>query len=103
MEFLVKMDSSVWIVILSALAAAASFAAFAIPMLQRKEQKERYKDVIEKKRRALRLPCLSHLVSRGSSSERVAVRANFGSSAICGCSRAASIRSARARSGAPAT
>lgn len=53
MDFLVSMDSSVWIVILSALAAAASFAAFAIPMLQKKEQKERYKDVIEKKRKAL--------------------------------------------------
>lgn len=53
MDFLVQMDSSVWIVIISAIAAAVSFAAFAIPMLQRKEQKERYKDVIEKKRKAL--------------------------------------------------
>lgn len=53
MEFLLRTDSSVWIVLFSALAAAASFAAFAIPMLQRREQKERYKEVIEKKRRAL--------------------------------------------------
>lgn len=53
MDFLVSTDSSVWIVLISAVAAAASFAAFAIPMIQRKEQKERYKEVIEKKRRAL--------------------------------------------------
>ncbi len=53
MDFLTSMDSNAWIVILSALAAAASFAAFAIPLLQRKEKQERYKEVIEKKRRAL--------------------------------------------------
>jgi tight adherence protein C len=41
------------IVFLSAAAAALSFAAFAIPMMSRKEKKERYKEVIEKKRKAL--------------------------------------------------
>lgn len=41
------------IVLVSALAAAASFAGFAIPLLARQEKKERYRDVIEKKRRAL--------------------------------------------------
>ncbi|MEM6781728.1 MAG: type II secretion system F family protein [Pseudomonadota bacterium] len=41
------------IIIGSALAAAASFAAFAYPFLQRTEQKERYRNVIEKKRKAL--------------------------------------------------
>jgi tight adherence protein C len=53
MDFLTTMDSNAWIVILSAIAAAMSFAAFAIPLLQRKEKQERYKEVIEKKRRAL--------------------------------------------------
>lgn len=53
MDFLISMDSSAWTVILSALAAAVSFAAVAIPLLQRKEKQERYKEVIEKKRRAL--------------------------------------------------
>ncbi len=37
----------------SAIAAAISFAAFALPFLQRGEKKERYKNVIEKKRKAL--------------------------------------------------
>jgi len=46
-------DKNVIIVVLSALAAAASFAAFALPLLARKEKRERYREVIEKKRRAL--------------------------------------------------
>jgi tight adherence protein C len=46
-------DRNTTVVVVSALAAAASFAAFAIPFLQRQERKERYRDVIEKKRRAL--------------------------------------------------
>jgi tight adherence protein C len=46
-------DKNTIIVVLSALAAAGSFAAFAIPFLSRQEKKERYREVIEKKRRAL--------------------------------------------------
>lgn len=45
-------DESV-IVIGSALLAAMSFAIFALPFLNRQEKKERYRDVIEKKRKAL--------------------------------------------------
>jgi len=41
------------IIVGSAIAAAISFAAFAFPFLQRGEKKERYKNVIEKKRKAL--------------------------------------------------
>lgn len=41
------------IILGSAIAAAISFAAFAFPLLQRGDQKERYKSVIEKKRKAL--------------------------------------------------
>lgn len=41
------------IVLVSALAAALSFAAFAVALVMRKEKKERYKAVIEKRRRAL--------------------------------------------------
>ena len=41
------------ITILSALAAAASFVAFALPFLNRSEKKERYRAVIDKRRRAL--------------------------------------------------
>ncbi len=53
MESLTNMDSSFYIVFLSAIAAAVSFAAFVIPFVARSEKKERYKEVIEKKRRAL--------------------------------------------------
>lgn len=41
------------IVALSAIAAAVSFIAFALPMLTQYEKKERYKDVIKDKRKAL--------------------------------------------------
>jgi len=53
MDSLINLDSNVYIIVLSALAAAVSFAAFAIPLLARSEKKERYKEVIEKKRKAL--------------------------------------------------
>lgn len=51
-EFL-GIDPQVAIVVLSALAAAISFVAFALPLVMRSQKKERYKDVIEKKRRSL--------------------------------------------------
>ncbi len=43
----------VYIVLISAAAAAVSFAAFAIPLLTRVEKKEKYRNVIEKKRKDL--------------------------------------------------
>lgn len=46
-------NSNLVVVVLSALAAAVSFVAFALPLLRRTEKQERYKEVIEKKRRAL--------------------------------------------------
>lgn len=58
-------DEEVLIVIGSALAAAASFAAFAYPFLQRGEQKERYRNVIEKKRKALFEEAKSQLQNKG--------------------------------------
>ncbi len=48
-----NINSDLLIIVGSAIAAALSFAAFAFPFLQRGEQKERYKNVIEKKRKAL--------------------------------------------------
>ena len=41
------------IVVLSALAAAGSFVAFALPMLNRSEKRERYQNIIEKRRKDL--------------------------------------------------
>lgn len=48
-----QVSSDLFIIVGSALAAAASFAAFAYPYLQRSDKKERFKSVIEKKRKAL--------------------------------------------------
>ncbi len=48
-----NLTSDLLIIIVSALTAAMSFAAFALPLLNRGEKKERYKNVIEKKRKAL--------------------------------------------------
>ncbi len=53
MNALISISNDVWITLLSALAAAVAFAAFAIPLLTRREKRERYRAVIEKKRRTL--------------------------------------------------
>ncbi|MCI5061228.1 MAG: type II secretion system F family protein [Alphaproteobacteria bacterium] len=45
--------SELIIILISALAAAASFAAFAFPFLQRSEKKEHYRSTIEKKKKDL--------------------------------------------------
>ena len=47
------MENETFVVVISALAAAISFAAFALPFLNKTEKKERFKSVIEKRRRAL--------------------------------------------------
>ena len=50
---MIDLTSDLLIVVGSAVAAALSFAAFALPFLQRSDKKERYKSVIEKKRKTL--------------------------------------------------
>jgi len=47
------MDQQLIITIVSAFLAAASFAAVALPFLNKNDQKERYRNVIEKRRKAL--------------------------------------------------
>jgi len=47
------LESEAIIIIISALAAALSFVAFAFPFLQRTDKKERYKSVIEKRKKDL--------------------------------------------------
>lgn len=54
------------IIIISALGAAISFAAVAYPFLQRSDQKQRYRDVIEKKRKALFEEARKELENKGS-------------------------------------
>ncbi len=48
-----ELTTNLLITVGSAVAAAASFAAFVYPFLQREDKKERFKNVIEKKRKAL--------------------------------------------------
>lgn len=50
---MINITTDVMIVFGSAIAAAISFAAFAYPFLQRGEKKERFRNVIEKRRKAL--------------------------------------------------
>ena len=50
---LLGIDDEIWVTMLSALAGAFSFALFAYPFLQKSEKKQRYRDVIEKKRKVL--------------------------------------------------
>lgn len=53
MDSLINTDNTVFITLISAIAAAVSFIGFALPLLRRTEKKERYRAVIEKKRRTL--------------------------------------------------
>ncbi len=48
-----EIDSDAFVTVISALVAALSFAAFALPFLNKSEKKERYKSMIEKRRKAL--------------------------------------------------
>ncbi len=61
-----NITSDMLIVLGSAVAAAISFAAFAFPFLQNREKKERYKNVIEKKRKALFEQTREELNSKGA-------------------------------------
>ena len=63
-----NITSDLLIVIGSALIAALSFAAFALPFLNRGDKKERYKSVIEKKRKALFEQTKEELNHRGPKS-----------------------------------
>lgn len=60
--------SELLIIIASALAAGASFAAFAIPMLNRQEKKQHYRDTMEKKKKALFATAKEEMTGRGKKS-----------------------------------
>ncbi|MBI4031299.1 MAG: type II secretion system F family protein [Proteobacteria bacterium] len=62
------------IVLLSALAAAGSFMAFALPFLNREEKKERYRSVIEKKRKALFEQSKQQMAQRGKGEKQLSAR-----------------------------
>lgn len=56
------------IVIVASLVAALSFAAFALPFLNRTEKKERYRNIIEKKKKVLFEAAKEEVTNRGSKS-----------------------------------
>jgi tight adherence protein C len=58
----------------SAVIAAASFAAFALPYLNRQEAKERYRNVIEKKRKALFAQTKEDIANRGRDEKSLTAR-----------------------------
>jgi tight adherence protein C len=67
-------SSDTIIVIVSALAAAASFIAFAVPFLKSAEKKERYKSVIEKRRKDLLQQTKDEMANRGKAQQTVSAR-----------------------------
>ncbi len=62
------------IVVISALAAAGSFAAFAWPYLSKSEEKEKYQRVIQKKRKALLAETREELEKRQTARESLSIR-----------------------------
>lgn len=59
------MENDIIIVVVSSLLAAIAFAAFTLPLLSRSERKERYKGIIEKRRRALMDDARQEMANRG--------------------------------------
>lgn len=72
MEF----TSDTIIVIVSSLVAALSFAAFALPFLNKSERKDRYRSVIEKKRKDLFEQTKQQVNARGKKAEKEALSAS---------------------------
>ncbi|MBU0799377.1 MAG: type II secretion system F family protein [Alphaproteobacteria bacterium] len=59
------MENEILITFVSALVAALAFAAFALPLLRRGERKERYKEIIEKRRKVLMESAKKEAANRG--------------------------------------
>ncbi len=59
------MNTDFIVILVTALAAAASFVAFALPMLNRGDRKDRYQSIIEKRRRDLFEQTKSEIANRG--------------------------------------
>lgn len=59
------MENEALIVFFSSLVAAAAFVAFALPLLNRSERRERYRGIIEKRRRTLMENAKKEMAERG--------------------------------------
>jgi len=62
------------VTLLSAIAAALSFAAFALPFLNRTEKKERFRSVIEKRRKALFMAAKESTLHKGGSGDSLSAK-----------------------------
>lgn len=69
-----EMLTNAVITILSALAAAASFVAFTLPLLNRDEKKERYQSIIEKRRKDLYRETREGKSNKGSEERTLSAR-----------------------------
>ncbi len=67
-------SSDTIIILVSAVAAAASFVAFALPFLRSAEKKERYRSVITERRKALFEQSRDELAARGKKKQEVSAR-----------------------------
>lgn len=74
-----QIESDTLIVIASAMAAAASFVAFALPFLNRTERKERYRNIIEKKRKELFIAAQQEQQQKGKAQKNVSARESMAS------------------------
>lgn len=81
---MVELTSDFLIVVGSSVAAAISFAAFAYPFLQRGEKKERFKSVIEKRRKALYEQTKEEIKGPKSISAKESVSAMFKMQSMAG-------------------
>lgn len=68
-----------WIVIGSAILAALSFILFALPFLNRQDQKENYRNVIEKKRKALFDQTVQGVAARAAGDRTVSAKESLAS------------------------
>jgi tight adherence protein C len=67
-------DNITIVTIVAALLAAVSFAAFAIPFLNREEKKERFRSVIEKRRKALFEATRAGTLNKGAAGDAVSAK-----------------------------
>lgn len=68
------MDTELIIIVVSSILAAASFMAFALPFLEKSEKKERYRSVIEKKRKSLFEQAKEQQARPGGSSDALSAK-----------------------------
>ncbi|MCB9989618.1 MAG: type II secretion system F family protein [Rhodospirillales bacterium] len=67
-------SSDIFIILITSLLAAVSFMAFSLPLLNKSEKKERYRSVIEKRRRTLFEQTKNQAQNRGKTQDALSAR-----------------------------